>query len=335
MKTYQFPENFIWGCATAAYQIEGAWNEDGKGESVWDRFSHTIGKIKDGTNGDTACDHYHRYEEDIQLMKKMNIKSYRFSIAWTRIFPDGIGEPNEKGVQFYRNLIDSLINNGIIPAATLFHWDLPQKLQDIGGWTNRSVAEAFGEYAAFVFKEFGDKVPIWITLNEPWDTVVLGHITGGHAPGVQDISVALKVSYHLALAHGIAVKEYRKLELNGQIGITLNMMKVYPATEKKEDVDAAMRMDAFMNRWYADPIFKGSYPADLVEYYSHFAQLPELLEEDMKLISAPIDFLGINNYFSLCIKENKNELPLKMEIVYGRKEQTDGKWDIDPEGMYD
>ena len=234
-----FPEDFIWGAATSSYQIEGAYNEDGKGESIWDRFAHTPGKIFEGHTGDIACDHYHRYKEDVQLMKEIGIKSYRFSISWPRIFPDGKGKPNEKGVDFYKRLTDLLLENGITPAVTLYHWELPQKLQDIGGWANRDVTDYFTEYSETILKNLGDVVPIWITHNETFIVTFLGHVLGIHAPGIKDMKTALQVSHNLFLSHGKTVKLFREMNVKGQIGIAPNISYVYPASQSPEDIAAA------------------------------------------------------------------------------------------------
>jgi len=262
-----FPEQFLWGAATAAYQIEGAYNEDGKGESIWDRFSHIPGNIWNNETGDVACDHYHRYEEDVKLLKELGVNTYRFSISWARIFPEGKGKPNERGIEFYKRLCDKLLENGIKPTVTLYHWDLPQKLQDRGGWANRETADCFEQYARYVFKELGDQVPIWITHNEPWVVSFAGNWEGRHAPGIRDFSTALQVSHHLLLSHGKVVKAYREMGFGGKIGITLNMNPVYPAGDGQEDIEAAKRFDGFHNRWFADPIFKGEYPGELLRWY--------------------------------------------------------------------
>nr|MBP7177121.1 family 1 glycosylhydrolase [Thermoclostridium sp.] len=206
MAKLRFPENFIWGSATASYQIEGGANEDGRGESIWDRFCRNPGNIEDGSSGDIACDHYHRFEQDVELMKYLGLKSYRLSIAWPRLFPDGMGKPNEKGMDFYKKLITLLVKNGIKPAVTLYHWDLPQKLQDIGGWANRRVTDFFEQYARYVFNELGDLVPMWITLNEPFCSAIVGNWAGRHAPGLKDYKTALQVAHNLLLAHGKAVQ---------------------------------------------------------------------------------------------------------------------------------
>lgn len=335
MQKYIFPENFLWGTATASYQIEGAWKEDGKGESIWDRFTHTPGNVVNNDTGDTACDHYHLYTEDVKLLKELGVKTYRLSISWPRIFPEGKGSPNKKGIEFYKNLIKLLIDNGIKPAVTLYHWDLPQRLQDIGGWANREVVDCFEKYACYVFKELGEIVPIWITHNEPWVVSFVGNWFGSHAPGITDFSTALLVSHNVLLSHGKAVKAYREMGYDGEIGITLNMATMYPASKNEEDILAAQRSDGFQNRWFADPIFKGKYPEDMIKWYSKKVVLPEVKEEDMEIISTPVDFLGINFYFSNFIKSAPDEWPLELKAVKTGRPETDMGWEIHPEGLYD
>ena len=251
MTLHTFPDGFLWGAASSSCQIEGATLEDGKGESIWDRFSHTPGKILNGDNGDVACDHYHRYKEDIALMKEIGIQSYRYSISWPRIFPEGKGQYNEKGLDFYKRLTYELLKNGIKPSVTLYHWDLPQKLQDIGGWANRDVTDYFVEYAGLLFEKLGDVVPYWITQNEPWIVAFLGHMMGVHAPGIKDLKTALEVFHNILLSHGKAVGAYRQLNLPGKIGIAPNFSTKYPASDKKEDIEAYQR--------YASLFGKNSY----------------------------------------------------------------------------
>lgn len=330
-----FPEQFLWGAATAAYQIEGAYNEDGKGESIWDRFSHIPGNIWNNETGDVACDHYHRYEEDVKLLKELGVNTYRFSISWARIFPEGKGKPNERGIEFYKRLCDKLLENGIKPTVTLYHWDLPQKLQDRGGWANRETADCFEQYARYVFKELGDQVPIWITHNEPWVVSFAGNWEGRHAPGIRDFSTALQVSHHLLLSHGKVVKAYREMGFGGKIGITLNMNPVYPAGDGQEDIEAAKRFDGFHNRWFADPIFKGEYPGELLRWYEGKVKVPDITSEDMETINQPIDFLGVNNYFSSVIKFDGGNWPIQATGVDTGKDKTDMGWEINAEGIYD
>jgi beta-glucosidase len=260
-----FPKDFIWGASTSSYQIEGGYQDDGKGESIWDRFTHIPGKILNSDNGNIACDHYHLFDKDVKLMKELGLNSYRFSISWPRIFPDGRGKPNQKGIDFYKNLAGLLVDNGIIPAVTLYHWDLPQKLQDTGGWVEREMVGYFEQYARYVFKELGDIIPIWITLNEPWVAAFIGHWYGSHPPGITDLSTALQVSHHLMLAHGMTVRAFREMGMQGEIGISLNLDPIYPASEARQDLDAAGLYRDFHNGWFLDPLLKGEYPAELMK----------------------------------------------------------------------
>lgn len=330
-----FPENFLWGAATASYQIEGAYREDGRGESIWDRFSHTPGKTFQGDTGDVACDHYHRFEEDIGIMKKIGLKTYRFSISWSRLFPDGSGEPNPKGMEFYKKLVSKLNENGIKPAVTLYHWDLPQKLQDNGGWANRDTVCHFVEYAKYVFENLGSQVPIWITHNEPFVAAIVGNWIGRHAPGITDFQTALRVAHHLLLSHGLAVKAYRESGHKGEIGITLNMNPVYPVSENEMDKAAAKRFNEYLNKWYADPVLKGAYPADLLEWFADRGLAPEILDGDMSAINQPIDFLGINNYYSSFIRHDEHNWPVYASEISTGRDRTKMDWEINPEGLHD
>lgn len=335
MNRLVFPDNFLWGAATASYQIEGAYREDGKGESIWDRFSHIPGKTYEGDTGDIACDHYHRVDEDIQLMKQIGLKTYRFSISWARIFPDGKGKPNQKGMHFYKDLVRKLIDNEIIPAATLYHWDLPQALQDQGGWANRDTVEHFVNYARYVFENLGEQVPIWITHNEPWVVSFIGNWFGSHAPGITDFQTALRVSHHLLISHGMTVKAYREMGFKGEIGITLNMNPVYPASDKAEDISAAEIFNEHLNRWFSDPVLKGSYPEKLLKWYQKYGLFPEIPAWEMEIIHQPVDFLGINNYYSSFIKYDGSKWPIfAVETTTGR-DRTQMGWEINPEGLYD
>lgn len=335
MKKLEFPKDFIWGSATASYQIEGAYKEDGKGESIWDRFSHTPGKILNNDNGDLACDHYHRYKDDVKLMKEIGLKSYRYSISWPRIFPDGVGKPNEKGMDFYKRLTDLLLENGINPSVTLFHWDLPQKLQDKGGWTNRDTIEYFQEYSAFIFKNLGDVVPMWFTHNEPHIISFLGYMLGTHAPGKSDPLMMLDVSHNLLVSHGKVVSLYRDMNFNGKIGIALNLSTKYPASQSEEDIKASYLSDSVTNRWYLDPLFKGYYPEDALEYYLRRNVHFTYPEEDMEIIKQPIDFLAINYYSPDFIKHDQNESFTAVHNPLNVFEKTDMDWIVYPQGLYD
>jgi len=330
----QFPENFIWGAATASYQIEGAYNEDGKGESIWDRFCRTPGKVQDGDRGDVACDFYHRYRDDIKLMKEISLNAYRFSIAWSRIFPEGKGQINQRGLDFYERLVDELLDSGIEPFVTLYHWDLPQALQEKGGWANKDTIGYFKDYAEEVSRKLGNRVHFWITHNEPWVVSFLGHHSGIHAPGTKNLSTALKVSHHLLLSHGETVAVIRD---NGdektQIGITLNLSPVYPVSESEEDNKAAKRYDGYLNRWFLEPIYKGSYPEDMLALYGNKA--PEIQAQDLERISTKTDFLGVNYYARTVVKADKKEAFLGLSSVKpSGAEYTEMDWEIYPPGIY-
>ncbi|HEY5586528.1 MAG TPA: GH1 family beta-glucosidase [Ruminiclostridium sp.] len=330
-----FPKGFLWGAATAAYQIEGAYNEDGKGESIWDRFSMYSGNIKNGDTGKIACDHYHLYEKDIEIMKELGLNTYRFSISWPRIFPDGKGKPNIKGLDFYKKLIGKLLENNIKPSITLYHWDLPQKLQDIGGWANREVVDYFEQYAGYVFNEFRDINALWVTHNEPAVSVMSGYWHGSFAPGVKDPSAAIAASHNMLLSHGKAVQTFRKLGISGEIGIVLNIWPNYPGTDKAEDIEAANRVNESSTNWYIDPILKAKYPENILKFYKEKLILPEITDEDMKLISQPIDFLGVNYYSSNFIKNSPGTGFFDADCVPVYYAITDFDWPIYPEGLYD
>jgi beta-glucosidase len=330
------PGTFRFGAATAAYQIEGAVREDGRGESIWDRFSHTPGRVHNGDTGDVACDHYRRYREDLDLMAALGLELYRFSIAWPRIQPEGKGAPNRAGLDFYRRLVDGLLERGIEPMATLYHWDLPQALQDQGGWEHRDTAKRFAEYSALVFRQLGDSVRSWVTHNEPWVTAFEGYGYGTKAPGVRDWSRALAVAHNVLLSHGLAVRAFRELgPRSGEVGIALNLYPVYPATMQSEDRAAAYRFDGFMNRWFLDPIASGSYPPDMVgEYETRFGDLSFVRPGDLTTISAEIDFLGVN-YYSRTLATTGADEPLGVHTPRGGLPITAMGWEVSPDSFYD
>lgn len=329
-----FPSGFLWGVATAAYQIEGAAFEDGRGESIWDRFSHTPGKTHGGDTGDVACDHYHRYQADVREMAKLGVKAYRFSVAWPRIFPEGRGSPNAQGLDFYRRLVDELVRYHIVPVVTLYHWDLPQALQDRGGWPNRDTAYRFADYAALMFDRLGEAVEYWITHNEPFVVSILGHVTGEHAPGLQDPVAAFKAAHHLLLSHGLALQAFREGgRRRGKIGITLNLSPVHPHSDSAEDAAAARRVDGLLNRWFLDPIFRGSYPADMVEHFGRLLSLPEAREDDVRLIGQPIDFLGVNYYTRQLVRFDPGEFFMQMRQLEVDAPKTGMGWEIYPAGL--
>lgn len=298
MPNVAFPEGFVWGTATASYQVEGATDADGRGPSIWDTFSRTPGKVHNGETGDIACDHYHRLEADLDLMADLGLRSYRFSVAWPRVQPDGRGPFNQAGLDFYRRLVDGLVARGIEPSPTLYHWDLPQTLEDDGGWTNREVAERFGEYSAAVARALGSDVTRWITLNEPWCAAWLGYALGIHAPGLQDVGKAAAATHHLLLGHARAVEALRaELGQDASIGITLNLADVQPVSDHPDDQGAARRVDGNANRIWLDPIFKGSYPADVLEEAASWQPgFGVMADGDLAATAAPIDFLGVNYY---------------------------------------
>jgi beta-glucosidase len=291
-----FPEGFVWGTATASYQIEGAVREDGRGPSIWDTFSRTPGRVHAGHTGDVACDHYHRYAEDVALMADLNLGAYRFSVAWPRVRPDGTGPVNTRGLDFYDRLTDELLSKGIDPVVTLYHWDLPQTLEDRGGWTVRETAEAFAEYAQVVFGRLGDRVGTWTTLNEPWCSAYLGYGNGIHAPGRQDPAGSLAAVHHLNLAHGLAARALRSAGARS-ISITLNPCEVSPLDPTNPaDIEAARVIDGVANRIFLDPLLRGRYPADVLEHVSRITDLSFIKDGDETIINAPLDVLGINFY---------------------------------------
>lgn len=338
MTHYPFPTHFVWGAATAAYQIEGGVQADGRGESIWDRFSHTPGMVAQGHSGDLACDHYHRYPQDIAIMKQLGLPAYRFSIAWSRIFPEGRGRLNQKGLDFYNRLVDALLQEGITPLITLYHWDLPQGLQENGGWDNRDTIDCFADYAACVFEALGDRVKQWITHNEPWVAAFAGHFQGRHAPGLSDLSLAVRVSHHLLLSHARAVQVFRNCRHHdGRIGITLNLYPMQPASDSAADQQAARLADGHHNRWFLDPALTGKYPQDLLELYTKTLGAPVIHPGDLELLAAsPLDFLGVNYYFRKIITHSGVHPVLGFEAVQPEKAPfTAMNWEIYPQGLYD
>jgi beta-glucosidase len=332
-----FPDGFAWGVATASYQIEGAVHEDGRGESIWDRFSHIPGNILDDDNGDIACDHYHRYREDVRILKQLKVTSYRFSIAWPRIFPRGYGRVNSAGIRFYSDLVDELLAGGIEPYVTLYHWDLPQTLQNEGGWANRRTAGYFADYCRVMFEALGDRVKNWITLNEPWVAAFGGYYTGDFAPGLRDFSAALEAAHNMLRGHGMAVRLFREMKLEGRIGITLNLCPREPASDSSADIKAARINDGYGNRWFLDSVFKGAYPEDMLELYrSKGVVLPGIAEDDMRLIGEKVDFLGINYYFVDFTAADQANWPLGIRTTIPLDYPVTGyKWPIVARGLTD
>jgi len=335
-----FPSGFVWGVATSAFQIEGAHDADGRGPSIWDTYAGQPGRIEDGSDAKVACDHYHRYEEDIALMKSLGVGAYRFSVSWPRILPTGRGPVNAAGLDFYDRLVDGLLSAGITPWVTLYHWDLPQVLQDEGGWTNRSTVDAFVELADVVSVRLGDRVQHWITHNEPWCVSVLGYADGAQAPGRRSWPEALVTSHHLLLSHGRAIPALRCNSPGSRIGITLNTSECEPASPSEADRIAARQFDGELNRWFLDPIHFGSYPDDVIEHHERVGRLPSGMDfvhsGDLEEIHTPIDFIGVNYYSravvrSASIPESENA-PRTIPVP-DPAELTDMGWEVYPKGL--
>jgi beta-glucosidase len=321
-----FPPGFLWGAATSAYQIEGAPLEDGAGPSIWHHFAHTPGKIARGETGDIACDHYHRMAADVALMRQLGLLSYRFSISWSRVLPEGRGAINRKGIDFYARLVDALRAHDIEPNVTLYHWDLPAALEVQGGWLNADVASWFSDYAHLMFRTLGDRVSLWTTLNEPWVVVAAGYVAGVHAPGRRDWRVAPRAAHNLLRAHGAAVQAFRT-ESSGQIGIVVNLEPKYPASDSALDLAATARADASMNRYYLDPIMLGAYPDESSEIFGSY--WPDFPAADLELIRQPIDFLGINYYKRGVTRDDPQALPVRAsEVAQPQNQHTMLGWEV-------
>ena len=337
-----FPDTFLWGAATSAYQIEGAVAEDGRGVSIWDTFSHTPGKVARGHTGDVACDHYHRYRDDVALMSELGLTAYRFSIAWPRLMPSGRGEVNEAGLDFYSRLVDELLDHGIAPIATLYHWDLPQRLQDAGGWTNRDTALRLADYAAVVGRRLGDRVKHITTLNEPWCSAYLGYASGEHAPGLKDIPSALTAVHHLLLGHGRAVEALRaELPTGAEVSITLNPAVLRAVSPSAADTAARDRADLLANRIFAEPLTHGRYPAELFDATARFTDWAFVADGDLATINAPLDSIGINYYQPLQVGAAPAD-PDRPELWPGADDvfaypspepHTGMGWTVDPSGL--
>jgi beta-glucosidase len=331
-----FPPEFRFGVAMAAYQIEGAVSEGGRSPSIWDTFSHRPGAVAAGDTGDVACDHYHRWREDLDLMAALGVESYRFSISWSRVQPDGRGALNPRGVAFYRELIEGLRERGIEAVATLYHWDLPQARQDVGGWAVRETAERFAEYAALMAAELGDVVNAWITHNEPWVIAFLGHAEGTKAPGIRDWPTALRASHHVLLSHGLAVDALRAGSPDVPVGVTLDLVPVRPMSASDEDREAAARMDGYRNRWFADPVLRGRYPEDMVEHYERrYGPLDVVADGDLATICRPLDFLGVNYYRPARVRAMPSRQPLELSNVAAPPPTTAMGWEVDPSGLHE
>ncbi|MCW2523736.1 MAG: beta-glucosidase [Frankiales bacterium] len=335
-----FPEGFRWGAATAAYQIEGAVAAGGRTPSIWDTFSHTPGAILGGDTGDVACDHYHRYREDVALMAKLGLADYRFSISWTRVLPVDGRSVNQAGLDFYSELVDELLGHGVRPLITLYHWDLPQYLQDRGGWTNRETAQRFADFASIIAERLGDRVPSFTTLNEPWCSAFLGHASGEHAPGLRDNAAAFTAAHHLLLAHGLGVQALRAgLPAGRDVSITLNPAVIRPASAAQQDQEAAELADLVGNRVFLDPLFHARLSPELVAATASVTDWAFVREGDLGLISSPIDFLGVNYYTPAIVGrapvEQGNPWP-GIDGVFAHPHtdpQTAMGWQVEPEGL--
>jgi beta-glucosidase len=331
-ESHRFPESFLWGASTSAYQIEGSPLSDGAGPSIWQRFAHSPGRTTNGDTGDVACDHYRRYRDDVKLMRELGLQAYRFSISWSRVFPQGTGALSSRGLDFYDSLVDALLAAGITPNATLFHWDLPAALDDRGGWLNRDVADWFGDYAAAVFARLGDRVPLWATLNEPWVVTDGGYLHGALAPGHRNLFEAPIASHNLLRAHGRGVQAFRAEASNGQIGLVVNLEPKDPASEGDADVAAARRGDAYMNRQYLDPVFKGSYPEEMAEIFG--IAWPEFPAADFALIGEAVDFVGINYYTRGVVCDDPAAKPVRLAYVRQPEHAyTETGWEVHPPSL--
>ena len=334
MSEKTFPKRFLWGAATSAYQIEGAWNEDGKGESIWDRFTHRPNNIVNGETGDVACDHYHHMPQDVALMRTLGLQAYRFSISWTRVLPQGRGAVNERGLDFYDRLVDELLAANILPNATLNHWDFPQALQDLGGWPARDSADWFADYARVVFDRLGDRVAFWSPHNEPWVIAFLGYGSGVHAPGICDYTQAYQTVHHLLLAHGKTVQLFRQGGYRGEIGFVVDLNHVQPATDGEADRAACQRVYQEITSLFLDPVLKGRYPEMLFDWIG--PHQPRVRDGDLALIHQPVDFLGINHYRTHDVAHDEDGSLLKASLPsisapgWGFTEMD---WGINPPGL--
>ena len=329
----RFPDGFVWGTAASSYQVEGAWNEAGRGLSIWDIFCRTPGKVWRGETGDVAADHYHRWPEDIQIMADLGLNAYRFSTAWPRILPEGSGRVNPAGLDFYDRLVDALLAKGITPYVCPYHWDLPQDLQDAGGWPNRDIVKHFSDYARVVAQRLGDRVVNWLPHNEPFVAAVLGYLTGEHAPGLQDPAAALAAVHHLLLSHGYAAEAIREVVPTARIGIAANVSPIYPASDSDEDQQAAARYDMIVNHLFLDPLFLGHYPTGITDMLGPL--FPEMPTEDMQHIASSLDWIGINYYSRSVIKNDPSAFLIGAMQVQPVGNDYSGMWEIYPDGMYD
>ena len=321
-----FPRGFQFGVATSSYQIEGATREGGRGDSIWDTFCREPGRISDGSSGDVACDHYHRWPQDLDLIGSLGVDAYRFSVAWPRIQPIGSGAINAAGLDFYERLVDGMLARGLKPYATLYHWDLPQKLQDLGGWDNRDTAHRFAEYARVVAERLGHRVGSYATLNEPWCSSILSYQIGEHAPGLRDRRAALSAAHHLLLGHGLAMNAMREVVPQSELGIVLNLNPTYPASASAADRAAARQEDGRFNRWFLEPLLCGEYPADIWENYG--ADVPRVQAGDLETIRQPLDFMGVNYYSRSFVSADHSQKPAGASY-------TEMGWEVYPQGLTD
>ena len=330
----KFPDQFAWGAAACAYQIEGAWNDDAKGPSIWDTFSRLPGKIMDGSNADVACDHYHRWQEDVGIMSGLNMNAYRLSISWPRVLPEGRGKVNAAGLDFYDRLIDALLARGIQPYVTLYHWDLPQALHDAGGWPNRDTARHFADYARVMAERLGDRVTKWMTHNEPSVVSLLGYFTGEYAPGEINPMATFQTAHNLFFSHGLAMQALRSAaKKTAEVGIVLHLRPVHPATDSDLDKAAAWRYDGVINRFFLDPVFLGRYPEDtwnLLEIV-----MPKIEDGDMKIISAPMDFLGVNYYTRFVMRHDPGTMLIQAVEAPPAESEYSGLWEIYEPGLHE
>jgi beta-glucosidase len=327
----RFPTGFLWGAATSAYQIEGSPLAYGAGESIWHRFSHTPGRIADGTNGDIACDHYRRFSQDVRLMRDLGIRAYRFSTSWPRVFPTGTGKVNHRGMDFYSRLVDALLEFNIEPSLTLYHWDLPMALEDRGGWTNSQIADWFAEYARTMYRALGDRVRMWTTINEPWVVMDLGYVEGRHAPGKRDLAEAAAVSKNLLRAHGAAVAALRAAGAQ-QVGIVVNLVPIMAASDAPSDRAAAGRLDAYLNRHFLDPPLLGQVPPELADIFG--AAWRDWTDEELRHVRQPIDFVGVNYYLRLVVKDDPSAGAARARAVPQQNcPYTAMEWEIYPQGL--
>jgi len=327
-KSSPFPKNFVWGVATSAFQIEGAATADGKGPSVWDDFCRRPGVIADHSDGSVACDHYHRWQEDLDLIASLGVDAYRFSVSWPRVQPSGCGAFNAQGLAFYDRLVDGLLARNVKPYLTLNHWDLPSELQASGGWTHRDTVQRFVDYASHVAARLGDRVAAITTHNEPWVIATLGYETGVFAPGLKDRRAAVQASHHLLLSHGLALQALRALGCKSRLGIVLNLSPAHPATDSHADLAKTRIEDGRNIRWYLDPLFRGGYPADIIEYLG--ADAPQVAADDMQHIATPMDFLGINYYTRQMVSASE-----PFDVRDSGNTVTDMGWEVYPQGLTD